>query len=113
VHELGVVIEVVKTVDDFAKKNNVQQIQTLVLQIGELSSMIPKYIEDCFIMAVEGTILQNSKLKIEILPGNAICSGCGKVFNLLQNENVCPSCAGMNWEIISGKEFVIKEIVAC
>ena len=112
-HELGVVIEVVKTVDDFAKQNNVVQIQTLVLQIGELSSMIPKYIEDCFPMAVEGTILQNSKLEIEILPGNAICAGCGKVFNLLQNENICPSCAGKNWTIISGMEFVIKEIVAC
>ena len=110
---MGVVIEVVKTVDDFARKNNVQQIETLVLQIGELSSMIPKYVEDCFPMAVEGTILQNSKLKIEVLPGNAICSGCGKVFNLLQNESTCPSCAGKKWEIISGKEFVIKEIIAC
>jgi hydrogenase nickel incorporation protein HypA/HybF len=113
VHELGVVIEVVKTVDDFARKNHVRQIQTLVLQIGELSSMIPKYVEDCFPMAIEGTILQSSKLKIEILPGNAICSECGKVFNLLQNENVCPGCAGKKWEIISGKEFVIKEIIAC
>jgi hydrogenase nickel incorporation protein HypA/HybF len=113
VHELGVVIEVVKTVDDFARQNNVQQIETLVLQIGELSSMIPKYIEDCFPMAIEGTILQNSKLKIEILPGNALCSGCGKVFNLIQNHNVCPACGGKIWEIISGKEFVIKEIVAC
>jgi hydrogenase nickel incorporation protein HypA/HybF len=113
VHELGVVIEVVKTVGDFAKKNNVQQIQTVVLQIGELSSMVPKYIEDCFPMAIEGTILQNSKLEIEVLPGNALCSSCGKVFNVLQSENVCPGCGSKDREIISGKEFMIKEIVAC
>jgi hydrogenase nickel incorporation protein HypA/HybF len=113
VHELGVVIEVVKTVGDFAKKNNVQQIQTLVLQIGELSSMVPKYIEDCFPMAVEGTLLQNTELKIEILPGNALCTGCKKVFNLLANAEACPTCGAKNWEIVSGKEFVIKEIVAC
>jgi len=42
-HELGVIIEVVKTVEKFAEKNSVKQIDTLVLQIGELSSMISIY----------------------------------------------------------------------
>ncbi|OYO91143.1 hydrogenase nickel incorporation protein HypA, partial [Lachnotalea glycerini] len=47
-HEIGVMMEVVKTVENFAKQNGVTQIQTLVLQIGELSSVIPRYIEACF-----------------------------------------------------------------
>ena len=102
----------VKTVEDFAKKNKVSRIQTLVLQIGELSSMVPKYVEDCFPMAAEGTILEGAELQVEILPGNGRCSTCGKVFNLLQNRNLCPACASREWEILCGKEFVIKEIVA-
>ena len=68
-HELGVVIEVVKTVENFAMKNNVTKIDALVLQIGEFSSMIPKYIEECYPAAVDGTLLQETKLKIEITPG--------------------------------------------
>ncbi|MBL8967680.1 MAG: hydrogenase maturation nickel metallochaperone HypA, partial [Spirochaetaceae bacterium] len=40
-HELGVVIEIVKTVEDFAKANGVTKVDTIVLQIGELSSIIP------------------------------------------------------------------------
>ena len=112
-HEIGVLIEVVKTVENFARKNGVTKIQTLVLQIGELSPMIPKYIEACYPAAVDGTLLQNTELKIEIIPGNGICKDCNKVFNLIQNNNKCPKCGSRHWEILCGKEFMIKEIVAC
>ncbi|MBL4933253.1 hydrogenase maturation nickel metallochaperone HypA [Clostridium paridis] len=112
-HEIGVMMEVVKTVENFAKKNSITKIETLVLQIGELSSMIPRYIEACFPAAVDGTLLQDTKLKIEVLPGNAMCKKCNKVFNLIENNNKCPHCESREWEILSGREFMIKEIVAC
>jgi len=112
-HELGVVFEVVKNVRNFAEKNGVTQIETVVLQIGELSSMIPKYIEACFPAAVDGTLLQYTKLKIEILPGNGLCRNCNTVFNLLKNNGKCPNCTNGEWELLSGKEFMIKEIIAC
>jgi len=112
-HELGVVIEVIKTVENFAKRNEVTKIDTLVLQIGELSSMIPKYIQACYPAAVDGTLLQDTKLEIEILPGNAICKECNKVFNLIENKGKCPNCGSKDLEILCGKEFMIKEIIAC
>jgi hydrogenase nickel incorporation protein HypA/HybF len=62
--------------------------------------------------AVEGTMLEGAKLRIEILPGNGRCEACGKVFNLLENKNACPSCGSAKWELLGGKEFMIKEIVA-
>lgn len=112
-HELGVLFEVVKKVEDVARQNGVTKIDTLVLQIGELSSMIPQYIEACYPAAVDGTLLQETKLKIEVLPGNAMCQKCQKVFNLLANHSQCPNCGHQSWELLSGKEFMIKEIVAC
>jgi hydrogenase nickel incorporation protein HypA/HybF len=56
-----------------------------VLKIGEPSSMIPKYIKAVYPAAVDGTILQDTKLEIEILPGNGLCKECTKVFNVLKN----------------------------
>jgi hydrogenase nickel incorporation protein HypA/HybF len=111
-HELGVVIEVVKTVEDFAKKNGVTKIDTLVLQVGQLASVIPKYIEACYPAAVDGTLLQETKLKIEILPGNVICKKCNKVYNLIENNKKCPDCRSNEWELLCGREFKIKEIIA-
>lgn len=106
-------MEVVASVESFAAANGVTKIERLVLQIGELSSMIPKYVEDCYPAAVDGTMLQDTELEIEVLPGNALCLDCNKVFNLLQNDNACPICKGRRWDVLSGKEFNIKEIVAC
>ncbi|WP_461206674.1 hydrogenase maturation nickel metallochaperone HypA/HybF [Clostridium sp. DL1XJH146] len=112
-HELGIVFDIVKTVTAFAEKNAVTKIDTLVLQIGELASVIPKYIEDCYPAAVDGTIMEDTKLEIEILPGNAMCKECNKVFNVVQNRGKCPVCGCEEWETLSGKEFMIKEIRAC
>ena len=110
-HELGVVMEVVKTVLNFVRDNNIEEIDTLVLQIGELSAMIPKYIEAVYPAAVDGTILEKTKLRIEIIPGNGMCKDCRTVYNLIQNNGSCPKCASKQMELLSGKEFVVKEIL--
>lgn len=110
-HEIGVLIEVVKSVEKFAKVNNVQKIETLVLQIGELSSMIPKYMKSLYPASIEGTILEGSELDIEVLPANALCKDCSKVFNIISSNGICPNCQSKSCEILSGKEFYIKEIV--
>lgn len=110
-HEIGVLFEVVKTVERFAMEQNVQEIQTLILQIGELSSMVPDYLQKLYPAAVEGTILEGSNLEIEILTANGLCRECNKVFTIASNKGMCPNCHTRNWEMISGKEFYIKEIV--
>lgn len=111
-HELGVVIEVVKTVERIAVQQSLSKIDTIVLQIGELSSMIPKYIEECFPAAVDGTMMEDTKLKIEILPGNALCNNCNKVFNVVENGRKCPNCGSSDCSLLSGREFMIKEVIA-
>lgn len=112
-HELGVVLEVVKSVERFASENNLTQIEKLVLQIGELSSMIPRYVEACYPCAVDGTMLENTILEIEVLPGNGLCKSCEKVYNLVANNNRCPFCGEQAFDILSGREFMIKEVLAC
>lgn len=111
-HELGIIIEIVKQVEDFANKNNVNQIDTLVLQVGELSGIVPRYIEDVYPIAVEKTTLKSTKLNIEITPGIGSCTSCSFVYNLVANNNICPLCKSEDFDVISGTEFMIKEIHA-
>lgn len=111
-HELGVVIKVVNTVESFAKSNGITNIDTLIIQIGEISSMIPRYIKACYPAAVDGTMLENTKLEIEVLPANGMCKNCHKVFNVVENKFTCPHCNENDIELLSGKEFMIKEIIA-
>ncbi len=109
-HELGVVMEVVRVVEEFARENDVEQIETVVLQIGQISSMIPKYIYDVYPAATFGTLLEDSELEIETIPANARCKSCGQIFNTVENRGICPACQGSRMELLSGREFYIKEI---
>ena len=111
-HELGVLLAVVEQVTEVAKENDVQKIQKLVLQVGELSSMIPKYMKKIYPAAVDGSILEGSELEIETIPGNGRCKQCGTVYHLMEEHGVCPDCGEQQFELLIGNEFFIKEIVA-
>ena len=103
---------IVKQVLDVAEKNEVTEIQALVLIVGETSGVIPKYLEACYGAASDGTLLEKSKLEIEVVPANGRCAGCGKIFNIPQNRRICPDCGSEKYEQLSGRELLIKEIRA-
>ena len=110
-HELGVIVDVVEKIERIAAEQGIEEIEALVLQIGELSSMIPKYMQSLYPAATEGTILEHSRLDIEVIPGNGRCRNCNQIFRLMQEKGICPSCGKQDFELLSGKEFMIKEIV--
>jgi hydrogenase nickel incorporation protein HypA/HybF len=111
-HELGIVIQIVKQLENYMDEHNIKKIHTLVLQVGELSGVYPKYIEDVYPIAVEQSKLKDTILKMEITPGHGQCNDCGFNYNLVENNNTCPLCGSKEFSIISGKEFLIKEIHA-
>ncbi len=112
-HELGIMFHVVKKVEEIVRENGLTEVEALVLQIGELSPVVPQYIRTCYPAAVDGTILQNTRLEIEMLPANARCRSCGCVYNLIERRKICPSCGSEEFELLCGREFNIKEIRAC
>jgi hydrogenase nickel incorporation protein HypA/HybF len=104
-------MEAIKIVEKYAEANDVGRIETLVLEIGELSSVIPSYVEAVYPAAVGGTILEGAELRIEICPAEAKCKDCGEVFSVREHKAVCPSCGGKDLKLLGGREFFIKEIV--
>ncbi len=112
-HELGILVEIVRRVEQVMDQQGLTQVESLVLQIGEMASVVPYFVEQCYPAAVNGTRLENTRLEIEILPANARCKACGHVFHLQKDVRVCPTCGGTDWELLGGREFMIKQIVAC
>ncbi|HKL86612.1 MAG TPA: hydrogenase maturation nickel metallochaperone HypA [Treponemataceae bacterium] len=113
-HELGIVMNIAETVEKFAAENEVTQVASITLQVGELSSIVPHYLLECFPAAVDRSdLLRDTELKIEILTANCMCHICNKVYSFMENRKTCPLCGKEDTEIISGREFFIKEIEAC
>lgn len=109
-HEIGVVRQVIRTVEDFAKENGIKEVSEIVLDIGELSLVIPKYVEDIYAITVEGSILEGAKLIMNVIPGMAECDECDEIFNVIEHEGYCPNCGSFEKQILSGQDFTIREI---
>lgn len=111
-HELGIVFEVVKIVDAFSKENNLTVVDKIVLEVGELSQALPRFLEECYPAAVCDTPYENTKLDIITVPAQGYCKHCEEIFNIIKYNKVCPNCQESDFKILSGEEFSIKEVVA-
>jgi len=109
-HEMPIVRKIVKIAERHARENGAKIVKRLVLQIGELSSVVPDAVRLCYPMCTDETILKNAVLEIEIVPAIGICQQCSGEYNLVKNEFKCPECQSEKWEISSGRELLIKEI---
>lgn len=110
-HELSILIQVVKQVEAVAKANGSPVVKTIVLQVGEAASVVPRFLEDCYAAAIYQTSLEETELKIEIIPAMGRCRPCQTIYHLRQSDGQCPTCSANDFEMLSGREFTIKEII--
>ena len=111
-HELGILYKVTERVLEAVEEHALTEVEAIVLSIGENSGIVPSYLHACFPAAIDGTILEKTKLEVQLVTTNAVCDGCGKVFAITIARGICPKCKSRDHEVISGNEFMIKEIRA-
>ena len=111
-HEMTIVLDIVDAVDDFADKNNIDEVKTVVLQIGGLTGIVPEYVEKCWEAAThKSRHLKGSNVSNSIVPGVGKCSACAERFLVPENEGICPKCGSREWTPFLGKDVQIKEIL--
>lgn len=110
-HEIGIVRQILRTVEQFAAENRVSDIREVVVDCGELSLVIPKYLQELYPAVTRGSILQDTKLVINLIPGLAECDDCDEIFRVVEHKGYCPSCGSFAKTILSGKDFTIRQIV--
>ena len=110
-HEIGIVRQLLRTVTAFAAENHVKEIYEVIVDCGELSLVIPEYVEELYPAVVKGSILEQTKLTIHVVPGLAECDDCDEIFNVVEHKGYCPNCGSFEKTVLSGKEFTIREII--
>ena len=110
-HELGVVFKVIDNLKEVADENNISQISSVTLSLGEVSTVIPKLLTDCWQWAIEKhDFLKGCELKITTIPASTYCEDCGKTYSTVQSGKICPHCGSEHTYLVQGQEFLIKEI---
>ena len=68
-HELGIVFHIMDTLEEVARENQLEEIRSVTMEIGEVSSVIPDYLTDCWKWAVgKKPRLSGCEMKVEVLP---------------------------------------------
>ena len=110
-HELGVVFHIIDDVTEVGRENNLTNIQSVTLQLGTVSTVIPDYLKDCWKWAVNRTeLLKGADLIIEPIEAITYCEDCKSTYDTIKHGKICPNCGSKNTFLLQGTEFMIKEI---
>jgi hydrogenase nickel incorporation protein HypA/HybF len=113
-HELGTVLYVIEQVEKVVEENNLSEVGSVTVQIGEVSGIIPEYITDAWNWAVkESKYLKKAELKVEKLEAVTFCEDCQKTYPTVKYAKICPYCGSEHTYLVTGNEYNIKEIEAC
>ena len=112
-HELGTVLYIMKTVEKLAEENQLTEIASVTLEVGEVSSILPAYLLDFWDYArKKSELLKEAELKIETIKGVTYCQDCKKTYSTVKYAKICPYCQSSNTFLVTGNEYNIKEIEA-
>ena len=110
-HELGIVFYIIRDVKQTAQENGVAHVNAVVMNIGEVSTIVPEYLTDCWRWAADKEdMLRGCELKINIIPAVTTCGDCGREYETVKYGKTCPHCNGANTWLLRGNEVEIKEI---
>ena len=109
-HELGITRSIVDIAESTARQQGASRILSVTVEIGALSGVIPESVEFCFEACSHGTLLENSRLIIERIPGRGRCGTCGHECEIDSFSFACPACEALGLERLQGDELRIKEL---
>jgi len=114
-HELGVVFHVIKAVEEVCAENDLTQVSTVTLELGEVSTVIEEYLQDVWKWAVENRSehMKGCALAVEKIPAVTFCEDCEQEYRTVEHGKICPHCGSKNTYLLRGNEFNIKEIEGC
>ena len=110
-HELGLINYVVKKVSKIAEEGNISKINSVTLEFGEVSGIVPSYLYsywDWYTKKIP--LFEGTKLYCEEIPAVTWCDDCKITYSTVTYGRICPHCGSSNTWLIRGNEMNIKSI---
>lgn len=110
-HELGIVFHIMDTVEQTARDNHVSRVQKVVMELGEVSGVVPQALTDCWNWAKKRSqLLEDCSMGVEILPAKTLCRDCRQVYPTVEHGRICPFCASGQTHLLQGTKINILQI---
>ena len=88
-----------------------ETIESVTLEVGEMTDLVPHYLQKYYEIASKGTPLEASKLIIEMIPMKVKCLDCGCEYNPMKTpDRLCPDCNSGNCHLLQGRDVSVSSI---
>lgn len=110
-HELGIVFYIIDDVKEVAAENAVTSVSRVTLELGEVSGVVPSYLDDAWKWACgREPLMEGCELAVETIPAVTLCEDCGAEYGTVAHGRTCPNCGSPRTHLLRGNEVMIKEI---
>ncbi len=111
-HELGIAFHIIKEVDAFAEEKAIPSVKGVTIELGEVSGVVPRYLEDVWKWACENRSkhMNGCKLNIIVTKATTYCKACTKTYPTLPSGKKCPHCGSEDTYLVEGNEVTIQSI---
>ena len=106
-HELSIAESVLRVAVRQADGRKVIRVQ---MRVGYLRQVVPSSLVFGFGLLAEGTLAEGAELKIEQVPAEGRCRGCGVESRLGNFPLQCPGCESLDLEILKGEELMVDSL---
>ncbi len=103
---------IIEIVEEAIQKNNATRVTQIELEIGRLSGVEIPALEMALECLRPGSVLNNAEVVMTRVESIAECRQCKHHYTTEDLYSPCPRCNTYAPEIISGKEMIVKSIVA-
>ena len=112
-HELGVVFHLIDAVQDVAVDNNLEKIESVEIDLGEVSGVVDYMLLDCWKWAKSKRgNMKDCTLHINKIKAVTYCEECNTYYKTTKFGRQCPVCGSSKTYLTQGNEFIIDSIVA-
>ncbi|MFC1502406.1 hydrogenase maturation nickel metallochaperone HypA [bacterium] len=119
-HEASIAQSIVQTVLQEAAKQNASRVESVEIEIGELTFLGSEQIEFWVKTGFQGSIAKNAVIHFKEVKGRILCEECGFDGDLKTQDDPiyhttlptfnCPKCQSTKIKITQGKEAIIQRI---
>lgn len=110
-HEVSLMKNLLRTVENAASAEGGKHIQVIHLRIGEMSGVSIDALSFAFEVLSKGSIAEGGRLDFERVPLRARCRECGKEFHPEEFVFRCAGCGSPELDILSGREMEVDYIL--
>jgi hydrogenase nickel incorporation protein HypA/HybF len=119
-HEASIAQAIVNTVLDEAKKQEAVRVESILVELGELTFLNADQVAFWVETGLEGSVAQGAAIEFKKIRGALSCNACGFEGPLTVEEDplthlslpsfTCPECKSSSITITAGKEALIRSM---